>query len=663
MPWGSSIGMRQDDNLIRGPIERRRVGRPTMNDSPDRAGATADARAPVPQGAASAAAVLDDAGFDLLANPFILFRVAADASAQTIKDAYEDAVEDGVAPADVLARALQCLLSPKLRVDAEVGGLLDVDPGLAGRVVAKLRSGADRATMADEIAELHALPKSNLLAHLGARSPNLDAMLDLLQAQASVAAGGVVEAIGEARDAAGAAKADRPTVELALAQLAERQAKAVVYASSGDAAFAANVSTLVERVLSGQDAAAIDKLDMYLRVYGLAAASELSRRREKIAAACEAQRKATADQRATEQIIAAVAGWIDVARPLQLYESHLNRDEAASQEVFLQVRGLWIWLCNERRRYPTARRLTQACAELFRLLPRALAQVREDLLVIERTVLQSEFDQANSSHKFRKAIAIVDQMLERETDEVMIARLREAKEELGGKHSRQIVARSIAAVLAVMFLIGNIANLTNATKRAAPTGYGTSRTYMPGPPSTLSYYPPAPLSPSVPTGYGRSFSPSAPTGSVGNRVAPPISPTYMPAAPSAQHYFLPAPLSPQSSGTAAAGVGASADLAEEMPDRGSVLATRGNVRYCEYQRVRIDAMRPMLKTRTDLDEIGRRVGDREERCAHLRYRLDDRSAVDGELPAARARLGAEGRAIVERWRHDGAAGPDTATAR
>jgi len=622
-----------------------------MNDSPDRAGATADARAPVPQGAASAAAVLDDAGFDLLANPFILFRVAADASAQTIKDAYEDAVEDGVAPADVLARALQCLLSPKLRVDAEVGGLLDVDPGLAGRVVAKLRSGADRATMADEIAELHALPKSNLLAHLGARSPNLDAMLDLLQAQASVAAGGVVEAIGEARDAAGAAKADRPTVELALAQLAERQAKAVVYASSGDAAFAANVSTLVERVLSGQDAAAIDKLDMYLRVYGLAAASELSRRREKIAAACEAQRKATADQRATEQIIAAVAGWIDVARPLQLYESHLNRDEAASQEVFLQVRGLWIWLCNERRRYPTARRLTQACAELFRLLPRALAQVREDLLVIERTVLQSEFDQANSSHKFRKAIAIVDQMLERETDPAMIARLRQAKKELGGKRSRLIASRSIAAAVSAL---GLLTWTLSIIKPGTPAGYGSNRVvqtsrYVPGPPSTQQYYLPAP------------FSPSVPTGSVGNRVAPQISPTYMPAPPSTQHYFLPAPLSPQSSGTAAPGVGASAGLAEEMPDRGSVLATRGNLRYCEYQRVRIDAMRPLVKTQTDFDELSRRVEDREQRCAHLRYRLDDQNAVDGELPAARARLGAEGRAVVERWRHDGAVGraPDT----
>jgi hypothetical protein len=620
-----------------------------MSDPPDRAGATEDARASAAQGVASAAAVLDDAGFDLLANPFILFRVAVDASAQTIKDAYEDAVEDGVAPADVLARAQQCLLTPKLRVDAEVGGLLDVDPGLAGRVVTKLRSGADRATMADEIAELHALPRSNLLAHLGAREPDLGAMLDLLQAQASVAAGSVVEAIGEARDVAGAAKVDRPTVELALSQLAERQAKAVVYASSGDEAFAANVSTLVERTLSGQDAAAIDKLDMYLRVYGQAAASELSRRREKIAAACEAQRQAPADQRPTEQIIAAVRGWIDVARPLQLYESHLNRDEAASQEVFLQVRGLWIWLCNERRQYATGRHLAQACAELFKLLPRALAQTREDLLAIDKSVLQREFDQANSRRKFGKAIAIVDQMLERETDPAMVARLREARKALGGNRSRQIARWSIAAVFVVGAIIGNIGN------RGTPTGYGSNRVvqtsrYLPGPPSTQPYY--------VPT-------PSLPTGYAGNRVAPQISPTYMPAPPSTQHYFLPAPFSPQPGGTAAPGGDASADLAEEMPDWGSVLATRANLRYCTYEKVRIDAMRPVLKTQNDFNELNRRVEDRDRRCAQLRYRLDDQSAVDRELLAARPRLGAEGRAIVEQRQYGRAFGqaPNTAAAR
>src|SRR5258705_6188886 len=80
-------------------------------------------------------------GFDLLANPFVLLSISPTATAQEIKQAHEDAVEDGIAPVDVLQRALQQLLTPKLRIEAEVGGLLDVHSHLANQVIAKLHLG------------------------------------------------------------------------------------------------------------------------------------------------------------------------------------------------------------------------------------------------------------------------------------------------------------------------------------------------------------------------------------------------------------------------------------------------------------------------------------------------------------------------------------------
>jgi hypothetical protein len=52
-----------------------------------------------------------------------------------VKEAYEDAIEDKVDGADVLMRAQQTLLTPRFRIEAEVGGFLDVAPALAAEIV------------------------------------------------------------------------------------------------------------------------------------------------------------------------------------------------------------------------------------------------------------------------------------------------------------------------------------------------------------------------------------------------------------------------------------------------------------------------------------------------------------------------------------------------
>lgn len=146
-------------------------------------------------------------GFNLLLNPFVVLGVAPNATAQEIKQAYEDALEDGVASAEVLQRAQQSLLNPRLRVDAELGGLLDVALPLARELIAKLREGASRSELADTLRSLHALPKSNILAHLGSTSPlDVAELLELLELQATIAVGAVHDAVTDAREGAGSGK-------------------------------------------------------------------------------------------------------------------------------------------------------------------------------------------------------------------------------------------------------------------------------------------------------------------------------------------------------------------------------------------------------------------------------------------------------------------------
>jgi hypothetical protein len=166
--------------------------------------------------------------FSLLSNPFILLRVTPSSTAFEIKQAYEDAVEDEIASAEVLQRAQQSLLTPKLRIDAELGGFLDVRPELASRIVAKLEQSAGRKELEQELVSLHALPKSNVLAHLGTQSPlGVPELFELLQAQAIIAIGSTCDAVLEARELAGAGRVDREAVAEALGRLEDRQIRGV----------------------------------------------------------------------------------------------------------------------------------------------------------------------------------------------------------------------------------------------------------------------------------------------------------------------------------------------------------------------------------------------------------------------------------------------------
>jgi tetratricopeptide (TPR) repeat protein len=112
--------------------------------------------------------------FNILTNPFVLLGLSPTAKPAAIKEAYEDAVEDGVEDADLLRRAQQTLLTPRLRIEAEVGGFLDVDPGLAAQIVSDIRSGTPIGEIGERLTKLHSLPRSNVIAHYGsARSAGL----------------------------------------------------------------------------------------------------------------------------------------------------------------------------------------------------------------------------------------------------------------------------------------------------------------------------------------------------------------------------------------------------------------------------------------------------------------------------------------------------------
>ena len=87
---------------------------------------------------------------------------------------------------------------------------------------------------------------------------------------------------------------------------------------------------------------------------------------------------------------------------------------------------------------------------------------------------------------------------------------------------------------------------------------------------------------------------------------------------------------------------------------GAVTGTRGNLRYCAFQQVRLGAMWGFVKTHIDHIEVDRRADDWRARCGQMQSNPDDLRVIDREVSAARLRLVTEGGAIFRQWQEDNA---------
>lgn len=660
--------------------------------------------------------------FNLLKNPFVLLGLSPDADPATVKEAYEDAVEDEADEPDALMRAQQTLLTPRLRIEAEVGGFLDVDPGVATEIVSDIRTGRPIGEIKDGLTRLHSLPRSNVIAHYGSAGPlGLDHLRDLIAAQAAVAPGAVCDAINDVRQEIALGRVDRDVVSDALSKLLDRQTKAVIEALGiGDKAVAL-FDLFVSRIVAGGDSAALFRLDVYVSMFRQAVASELSKRREAVVAACDEIRRNPKPDAAYRKLDKAVRFWMALVRPVQTYENHRQREDAATREMYGTVRQLALDLSNEQREFEGAEKVVAIASGAFGHLPRAadqmsedtkqLAELRNDKLADELlTPLLQACEQANNSHrtiegellkggfgrgsvgsvrsifdKFAAAVdatsklpfsdapwrlvrsiaislnnnssspqaadriiqGLLDHAAHRAPSPDMLAMLREDQRAARKilvendltknlkaqkwKDTEQLAERLLTLEtdeenLSAVRTIRDAA----AAKRKANTrvmwfwgivvvggglwailanGGGTSGS------QTTQYRPP-------PSYSNTQTWPQTPAPS--QTTAPPPQRVEI------------------------------VDTREALPSVGTGLAlTRANIRYCAFQRVRIEAARPLIQAGVQGQRFSTVVDDYNARCSDYRFRQSDKDAVDTELIGKRYSLESEGRALAASWRPSG----------
>jgi peptidoglycan hydrolase-like protein with peptidoglycan-binding domain len=90
-------------------------------------------------------------------------------------------------------------------------------------------------------------------------------------------------------------------------------------------------------------------------------------------------------------------------------------------------------------------------------------------------------------------------------------------------------------------------------------------------------------------------------------------------------------------------------LGEELRPAAGQQFAAAHVRYCLFQEVRLEAVRPLTDS-ADLALFNMLVSDWNSRCGRARYSASDKSVVDRELVDRRTVLEVEGRSLLMGWR-------------
>ena len=95
-----------------------------------------------------------------------------------------------------------------------------------------------------------------------------------------------------------------------------------------------------------------------------------------------------------------------------------------------------------------------------------------------------------------------------------------------------------------------------------------------------------------------------------------------------------------------------AKMEEKPPVAKDLVMTQAQLRYCYFQKARMEAASDAVNntSKHEIDALNALGGDWNARCSSFRYAEPDMAAVEADLKAARKRLKAEGRALVDGWR-------------
>jgi len=344
---------------------------------------------------------LTKVGFDLLKNPFVLLRIPPTSTKEEVAEAFDEAIAEGWADDEALRDARRQLLAPKLRLAATVDMLVDASPQQRDLAISALRDGMPLSDLIALAKDLPSAARTIFLSNVAQLRPSSGVLRFFTLSLAAIDRPSFSAHVGEFFQKAGFPAPNSASVSEALEASTSRNVERL-YSAYRDVKSA---SIDIRRCMDeGIPSSTDDQLAAYsslIAAYQAYAGSAIDDLRHRVMRSSAAFLENTTDSTLLDRLEFDLRSWDELSQPAQLLSQRKGRDDQQARELFEHLRGFMITLATEKNAASAALRLSKVCTEVFAELPRAAVQLKEDL-----GALQGLVDQEGA----RQLVEFVDQM-------------------------------------------------------------------------------------------------------------------------------------------------------------------------------------------------------------------------------------------------------------
>lgn len=326
--------------------------------------------------------------FDLLSNPFARLRIPPTASKEEIAEAFNEAIAEGWADDEILRDARRQLLAPKLRLAATVDMLVDATPQQRDLALAALRDGVPLSDLQALTKDLPHASRAVFISNITQLRPSSGALRLFTITIAAIDRPSFDAKIGAIFEEAGLPAPNAASIQEAFDAATARNLKRLF--SAYDNVKSAS-SDITRCMLEGMPSSTGDQLAAYtslLVAYQQYAESSIRDLRDRVVASTGVFLENMEDAAVLDRIETDLRSWDQLSQPAQLLAQHKGRDDPQARELFEHLRAFMITMANDKTAPAAALRLSKVCNQVFAELPRAAAQLKEDLGALQNLVDQ-----------------------------------------------------------------------------------------------------------------------------------------------------------------------------------------------------------------------------------------------------------------------------------
>lgn len=532
------------------------------------------------------------AAYSLAGSPFVALPVTPRSTAAQIEAAYQARRAARPEAEPTFLAAKQRLLSRDGRLGAELAWIIDVGP-LTAQVLFEAMAKGDPATLMAALQELPPLTKANVAADACRRLRSTDFVTPLDAAHRGLDLSTVNDLINELHAASGAPPVDSAELSAALAVLTEAHAAAALEAMAARGNVQEILSALLKAPRAGQTRFLDEAMAQYYQGSSEPFAAVESEVDEALARMTDG-RDATAPE-----VLEALPKWRALSQPALRLAKSLGVDEPRSLRLYGKIRNACLYIANDRRQAAAASEILVALHGAFEDLPTSNADIESDQAFLKKL---SEAPAAPAPATAAPLRAPASLILEGEEPPGLFPKASARPRPPASRDAFIWVLVGVIVLATLGFLAFQYRTVLLGAASGAKGGHAP-------------FQHAAGAAAGSPEGAGASTSRAdQAAGANPLAVIPAAGPTE-----------------------------------SRPPATPGVLLDRNQLRYCMFNKERLNDVDPTIKTLAFLSKLDAVVADFNARCGHVKYMTDDFKQVSAELQIAQPRLREEAQALSRQW--------------